>query len=844
MFGTHSISGRIEDFRRAVYNRGAREPHNRPELSMSATNPAPYPGNPSLPREVREKILSTFRHTLNLFGQGKLDDCVIGCDFILKMDPRFAPARRLMEKARNPAAEVDVAQLESLVATTPTRQERVVAADPDRLLVRAVESFNARDFDAAIAAANQVLAVLPGNQDALEILDQAKAKKAAQPVFDASRQRALAALDAHRQDDAAVELDKMRQLDPDHPAVALLERRLSQMPPPAPPAAARPSTATPRDMAARGGDLDALSLDFPASAPASPASLPIEEPVPDPAATMALDLGSISSREPIPAAAGPSSGLEGLSLDSLSLDLPPASPQVVPPPPNLYGHGPLGEPAPAAVPGSPQDLWTEPPPEPVWSGMESGPQIDLPPPEPEPPQAPLPHIPEMAAPSVDRDAAAASDREIAGLLRQGDEAARKGDRQQAIEIWSRIFLIDINNSDAVSRIEKTRQEMAEGNRVVSEGLKSGRESFEAGDYAKAREAFLRVLAVDENEATARFYLDRIEAEIARGPAAAGEQAARPGASAASQPAPAAEPAPAPQPAAARSRRGIAINPRVLALVGALVVLAVAGVFLVRKFSPAGGAGRKGPGVAARPPAMAPASVDRARQLVGAGKVGEARAELRRIPPDSPDHAAAQALLGELAQSGRSTGPGSVAAAGPSAAQAPGVPGVAIVPAAPGAPAPASDAVQLRAAAEKALSEKRYIEALKNFHLAAPAYKNDPTFSQAMGIATDKVTTLTPAVKLYNEGEYETAIPVLWRITQDDRTNQDARSYLLRAYYNQGITQLQNGLYTKAAQSFTEALAIDPTDAEAIRHKKFAERYSKSDLDLMGRIYVRHVNRRP
>jgi len=79
--------------------------------------------------------------------------------------------------------------------------------------------------------------------------------------------------------------------------------------------------------------------------------------------------------------------------------------------------------------------------------------------------------------------------------------------------------------------------------------------------------------------------------------------------------------------------------------------------------------------------------------------------------------------------------------------------------------------------------------------------------------------------------------------QDDRGNQDARSYLLRSYYNQGITQLQNGLYQKAIQAFQEALALDPNDAEAARHKKFAERYQKGDLDLMGRIYVRHLSRR-
>ena len=88
----------------------------------------------------------------------------------------------------------------------------------------------------------------------------------------------------------------------------------------------------------------------------------------------------------------------------------------------------------------------------------------------------------------------------------------------------------------------------------------------------------------------------------------------------------------------------------------------------------------------------------------------------------------------------------------------------------------------------------------------------------MGVASEKVAELTPAVKLYNEGEYETAIPVLWRIYQADKDNQDARSYLLRCYYNQGITQLQNGLYRRHRESFDEALALDPKDAEAMRHK--------------------------
>ena len=84
------------------------------------TTSSVYPGNPSLPREVKEKILSTFRHTLNLFHEGKLDDCIIGCDFILKMDARFTPGRQLLEKARNPASAVDQPSPSAAFATPST----------------------------------------------------------------------------------------------------------------------------------------------------------------------------------------------------------------------------------------------------------------------------------------------------------------------------------------------------------------------------------------------------------------------------------------------------------------------------------------------------------------------------------------------------------------------------------------------------------------------------------------------------------------------------------------------------------------------------------------------------
>ncbi len=750
--------------------------------------PTGYPGNPSLPREVRDKILSTFRHTLNLFKEGKADDCVIGCDFILKMDPRFAPARQLMEKARNPAAAVDVGELEAIVAATPTRQERVASVEVDKLLVRAAESLNAREFDAAIATAQQVVLALPGNRDAQAILEKARQRKDSGPQFEVARQRPMMALDGNRPDEARAALERMRSIDPDHPSIALLETRVAS------------AQAPPEIGESTNPGLTLGSLEEPAAAPEPPSQ----------------------------------GGLGDLSLDSLSLDESFESPEVAPPIDFGARHpstGPLsvedfqGEASPSEPEaGSPPDMWGpapgEEPATPTADGYPAAFSMGAPAePEPEPPSP---------------------RQEIAGLLARGDEAARTGSRQQAIEIWSRIFLIDINNSEAVGRIEKVRQEMAEGNKRVAESLRQGREKFEAGDFTAAREAFLQVLAFDETDATARSYIDRIEQELARPSAGldlsrkapAGDILAEEMAEA-SAPEPELELEPienrieiAARTAKTPAGRRAPDKRFVFALGGALVLaIAVGAYFLFR-------------GGSAQAPAAADGgpSLERATELFRDGKIPETVAELKRIGPQHPDYARAQKLLASLTRKPEDGGEAPAAGDGLAEGAAGDTPA--------GGTGPPPAALAQREVAEKALGEKRYIDALKAFALSAGAFQTDPSFSSAMGEASQKVAELTPAVKLYNESEYDTAIPLLWRIFQTDRENQDARSYLLRCYYNQGIAQLQNGLFPKAVESFSEVIAIAPEDAEAVRQRKFAQRYLKGDLDLMGRIYVRHVQQRP
>jgi tetratricopeptide (TPR) repeat protein len=622
-----------------------------------------YPGNLSLPVEVREKILSTFRHTLDLLRDGKVDDCLIGCDFILKMDPRFAPARKLQEKARNPKAEVDLEELRAIVA------------------------------------------------------------------------------------------------------------------PPAPP---------PRE-----------------TGPVQPA-MPVEQPSPRSTPWInPADAGMPAAevrRDTDPAAV---SGLEHLSLDSLSLDGPLANPS---------GAGSSRE---AGLPfqaGLPREDESSP----GFGDFSLGPNT--------------------ADPGLASPRAVSTEEEIAGLLRQGDDAHASGDRQQAIEIWSRIFLIDINNPDAVSRIEETRGEMAEESRRLAASLDPGQQSFAKGDLAGARKQFDAVLHLDEKRSAALSPPPAIPVApsslsphdlskvVATGDVLAEEmdQSGPPGrrswgTRSRTEPAPEVETA---AEAAAPKRAFIRVNRRVAILAGAVLALVAAGVFVVTR--------QHGTNTAVARPGSVP-SLEHATALFREGKITETTEELRRIPRSDPDYAKAQKLLASL-ENPKGTSEAAPAASAPAAAAA-GRESV-------------SNPAAVRAEAEKALSEKRYIDAMKAFSSVAPSFPGDPTFAQEMASASEKVTELTPAVKLFNDGEYETAIPILWRIYQASRDNQDARSYLLRSYFNEGIAQLQNGLYDKAKESFNEVLGLDPQDAEAARHAQFADHYRSGDLDLLGRIYVRYISPRP
>jgi tetratricopeptide (TPR) repeat protein len=78
-----------------------------------------YPGNPALAPEVQERLLSTFEQSLGLAETGKRQEALLGCDFILGLDPQFSLAKTLRERLTAAAGPIGVDDLRQALEPVP-----------------------------------------------------------------------------------------------------------------------------------------------------------------------------------------------------------------------------------------------------------------------------------------------------------------------------------------------------------------------------------------------------------------------------------------------------------------------------------------------------------------------------------------------------------------------------------------------------------------------------------------------------------------------------------------------------------------------------------------------------
>jgi tetratricopeptide (TPR) repeat protein len=749
---------------------------------------ATYHGNASLSSAVKERVLSTFEQSVALFKQGRVDEVLQGCSLILRMDPMFDPAKKLLEKARNPSAAIDVDAL------------LPAASGPDTRMREARAAMAGRDFETVLRLTTEILTDDLTNDAARELNEQAREKSEAAPFVEQFVRKAESLAAQGNNAAARAELDKARALDDVHPGIRRVEQAMTT--------AAMPASSA------------SFIVDTPSSAPGR-------------GTAQAADFGFTFEEEKQP---------QGSALDFF------APTAAATPPPKSPFSTDTGEVKPVTPPAGfsfdePAAPPPPPPPAPPGEAPFSGFSFDTPANTPAPfsfdtPSSATPPPPVAASQTFDfstADIVTSPDdqKKIGQYLADGDRAYDAGDYQQAIDLWSRIFLIDVTNDEASQRIERAKGRRRDVESKVEGILAAGIQAFERRDKDAARTKFNEVLRLDPNNTSALDYLAQLSDTVTEGGAGAYEMpfVEQPSApkpdlfdddlglsgsyesdalippDAPPAPTPAAKPAKAAAasaPAKQKSKRSAPMGV-VLTLLGVLL-LAAGGWFAWKKFG-----SKPVEDVAATQSVFTQAS-----NLAMRGKFDQAIAMLRDVKPGDPMHDRALQMIADFQQK---------------KAQASELVG--------GRPA-AEVYQEALAAGQTAFQSHDYEAAKKAFDAAAQIKPLPPEMQALYDQAMQQAAKLGGAKTLFNERKYQDAIAGLEQLLLADPQNLSIKRMITDAHFNLGALALQNDKPADAIREFDQVLRANPNDEIARRSRTLAERYNGQPKDLLYQIYVKYL----
>ncbi len=209
-----------------------------------------YSGNSSLSRDVQQRVLDTFGQTLDLADEGSRQEALLGCDFVLRMDSQFEPARKLQERLRGSAgAIVDTADLRAAAGSDAAAQvvPAELFADLDGLGLELPDLaptgndlhselqalLDLRRFPQLMTLAESEQATVMADPVLQGIVQEAQSRMEAEPYVKKFLASARAAVEAGNHDEASRLLDKVRALDASHPEIAEIEASRSKAASPA-----------------------------------------------------------------------------------------------------------------------------------------------------------------------------------------------------------------------------------------------------------------------------------------------------------------------------------------------------------------------------------------------------------------------------------------------------------------------------------------------------------------------------------------------------------------------------------------------------------------------------------
>ncbi len=719
-----------------------------------------YPGNQELSAEARQRVLTAFHQVIAKLQDGRRDEALIGLEFVLRLDPSFGPAGHLQEQLAR-GGDVDLADILTLL-------QGGTSAEIDQILVDAVEDFNDRRFDAARVNALRVIGELPGHPEARALLSQIDDAVKRSNQVEQYLGRAREALGGGDAQGAAEFVMMAQALDPHHPgisdALATLEQASQRQPPASPP---------------------------PLHEEAQEAA-PVEvEPEPE-------DGGFSFSFDEAPADGGTAFG-------AFSVDKEPAGPSL---------EEPAGSPA-WETDGDAPDAFSfgaEPAAEPPAGGAVDADVADLFSDDGEV------HPRGGGAPGP---AAAASDSQrLQELLKQGRELYDAEHFQEAIDVLSRVFLIDPGHDGATHLVEEARARKDEIDRKAEHLLYEAQDAADAGRIEEALRLVDEVLVLQPGHLEALALKDRL--------ASAGSAPAAPAEAAAPAPAPAPDidsgdelfALPEIEPAAEIGVGAVGNGPvepltvrpeptrrtppwRIIALAaGGLLVLLV-GVFFGSQLLSSGA--DEGPG----------AGVDtvlrQAQELYQQGRAQEAVHLLQEYPASGLDQARVARRLAEYQK--------------------------ALAP-----PTPTPIPSQLPAA-EKALDAGRLLNAYSLVLDGLKQFPHDSGLVQLRERILQHEPLMASLVRASEAGDSATALAVTRELAERHPANPEFQNELNRHLFNVGVQELRGYNLTGAAVHLQELARRRPEDAEVSRILDFIEKYKTRPADMQLKIFIASLSLR-
>jgi len=398
--------------------------------------------------------MTAFKQVVGKLQQGNREEALIGLEFVLRLDPAYAPAKNLHQQLSSGAAEIDLNDVLSQLQAPTTDTINT-------LLVEAVEMYDERDFEGARAKVDQVLLDLPGHEEARFLLSQIEdATKGSSQVgqFLHQARDALARGDSQ---EAANFVMMAQALDPHHSEIAETIALIEQ-----------------------SGDVSLEQAGFAGEDQESPADSGEPDAVGFEPAVGSSDLFSDAE------IAAPPIGMDSAATfeEAAPIDDPAAGP----PPPHLSA---TPEPAAADVepPASTEAYYEET--DVTEEGLfETASTMSAPDPE------------EVEVDPSDPLAV------IRDLLTKGGTAAAEDDYAGAIDAWSRILLIDHKHEEALDRIEHIRHAKEDIERRIEPMLADARSSHLSGDLEVATDFVRRALELSPNNVEAT----RLQEAIQRG----------------------------------------------------------------------------------------------------------------------------------------------------------------------------------------------------------------------------------------------------------------------------------------------------------------------------------------